>query len=63
MAVDGAFAGVVAGGGQGEVAIVALEQPGQVLHAAADVLLASKTLVTPKRLAVAGHQLHQALGA
>src|SRR5690606_16270000 len=36
--VDRALAGVVAGRGQGQVAVEALEQPRQVLHAAADVL-------------------------
>src|SRR3546814_5028460 len=36
--VDRALAGVVAGRGEGQVAVEALQQPGQVLHATLDVL-------------------------
>ena len=38
MTIHRALARVVAGGGQGQVAVEALQQPGQVLRAAADVL-------------------------
>ena len=63
MAVHGAFARVVAGGGQGEVAVEALQQPGQVLRTTADVLAGVVAVGHPEPAGRGRHQLHQPLGA
>src|SRR5690606_6916996 len=61
--VDRALAGVVAGRGEGQVAVEALQQPGQVLHAALDVLPRVERVADAEPLRRRRHQLHQALRA
>src|SRR5690606_22709553 len=61
VAVNRAFAGVVAGRGQGEVAVEALQQPAQVFDAAADVLRRIVGIGDPEPARGGRHQLHQAL--
>src|SRR5690606_1768841 len=63
VAVDHPFAGVVAGGGEAQIAVVALEQPGQVLDAAADVLAGVENILDAETVGRGRDQLHQALGA
>ncbi|MNL25782.1 hypothetical protein D3C87_1472750 [compost metagenome] len=59
----GRFAGVVTCQRQYLVAVEALEQPGQVAHAATNVLSCVERIVHGETLGGGGHQLHQPLGA
>src|SRR6476659_4670290 len=61
--VDRAFAGVVAGGRHCDVAVEALEQPGEILDAPADVLHRVEGIGDPEASSGRRHELHQNLGA